>query len=354
MEPEAMNRDYPKISIMIPTYNRAHYLVDAVESVLAQDYPNFEIIISDNASTDGTREVIEKYLGDARVRYYRNDRNLGIGPNWTRLLYEYARGDYGKCLPDDDYLVDGNHLKKAMAIIRKYNVKIVFSAAVSKFEDGEGDRDLSLELDEFVPRSWWLDHVGRTNFGVTCFPSCCSGQVFEIASAKELGFLTGEPFGDYEYALKLILSEEGTGYIKEPSYLERRHAGQDGWSSYQSAVQGTKLFDHIRDYGRRMGTVDEKTLDEIRLRGIKFFARAFLMPNWTRENGRGPASLMRFLRELRAFDERLPKAVLTDFMMVTQFFLYGSYPYRKLRRLYRAVRSAPALKSLRQRSVKTS
>ena len=64
-----MDRDYPKVSIMIPTYNRAHYLVDAIDSSLAQDYPNFEVIVSDNASTDGTLNVVRKYKADPRFRY---------------------------------------------------------------------------------------------------------------------------------------------------------------------------------------------------------------------------------------------------------------------------------------------
>jgi glycosyltransferase involved in cell wall biosynthesis len=52
------NSSFPKVSIMIPTYNRAHYLVDAIESSLTQDYPNFEVIVSDNHSTDGTEECV--------------------------------------------------------------------------------------------------------------------------------------------------------------------------------------------------------------------------------------------------------------------------------------------------------
>ncbi len=347
------DESFPRISILIPTYNRARYLADALESALAQDYPNYEVVVSDNASTDGTAEVVARYLADPRLRYYRNPENLGIGANWTKLLYDYARGDYGKCLPDDDYLVDPKHLQKAMAIIRRHGVRIVFSAALSKYEDEESDRDLSLELDERVPRQWWLDHVGRTRYGVTYFPSCCSGQVFEIATAKALGFLTGEPYGDYEFALKMILSEEWTGYIRDPSYMERRHPGQDGRSSFQSAWMGANLFDRVRAYGRRLGTLDERTLDAIRLRGLVFFTRAFLIPNWVQEHGRTPGSLARFLRELRSLDDRLPRAVGTDAAMLAQFLLYGTPPYRALRTLYRSARSTLLLKSLRRKSVKT-
>ncbi len=343
--------DYPKVSIMIPTYNRSHYLIDAIESSLAQDYSNFEVIVSDNASTDATRETVKKYLSDPRFRYYRNDRNLGSGPNSARLLYDYAKGEYGKFLPDDDYLVDKKHLKKAMNIIRKYRVKIVFSAPVSQYEDEKNGRDISLELNEIVPRKWWLDHICKSKYGVTFFPSCCSGQIFEIAHAKKLESLKGEPFGDYEYAVKLILSEDHTGYIKDPSYLERRHPGQNGWSSFQNAVNGTRIFDHIYEYGKNLKGIDIITLDAIRLRGYKFFTLAFLMPNWIHENGRHPLSLLRFIKELKKFDSRLPLVVLSDVNIVTQFILYDSSLHKKIKRFYRSARSSKFVKSMRQKSI---
>jgi glycosyltransferase involved in cell wall biosynthesis len=101
----AMDKDYPKVSIMIATYNRAHYLADAIEISLAEDYPNFKVIVSDNASTDDTGEVIRKYISDPRFRYFRNPQNLGSGPNYRELLYEYANGQFGHFLTDDDYFI---------------------------------------------------------------------------------------------------------------------------------------------------------------------------------------------------------------------------------------------------------
>ena len=151
-----MDNSFPKISILIPTYNRAHYLVDAIESSLAQDYPNFEVIVSDNNSADGTQECVKKYLSDPRLRYYKNDTNLGGGPNYKKLLYEYATGEYGKFLTDDDYLIDNNHLTKAINIIKKHNVEIFFSAAVSRNEYEKQGINLSFGLDEVVPQRWWL------------------------------------------------------------------------------------------------------------------------------------------------------------------------------------------------------
>ena len=71
---EINQKMYPKISILIPTYNRAHYLMEAIETSLQQDYSNFEVIVSDNASTDDTLERVKKYLDDPHFRYYRNEK----------------------------------------------------------------------------------------------------------------------------------------------------------------------------------------------------------------------------------------------------------------------------------------
>ena len=70
------------VSIGLPVYNGSNYVAEAIESVLTQTYKNFELIISDNASTDSTQEICQKFAKqDDRIRYYRNAKNLGAGAN---------------------------------------------------------------------------------------------------------------------------------------------------------------------------------------------------------------------------------------------------------------------------------
>jgi glycosyltransferase involved in cell wall biosynthesis len=237
--------EFPKVSILIPTYNRAPYLREAIETSLHQDYPNYEVIVSDNASTDETEAAVQKYLGDPKFRYFRNDRNLGSGLNYQRLLYEYAAGEFGHFLTDDDYFLDSGHLQRAIHIVKKHGVRVVFSGAESRYEGERKGRSLSLGLDEIVPQKWWLENLCKTRGGLTIFPSCGSGILFEIAKAKELSAFDAKPYGDYEFALKCILSYPRVGYIKEPQYVERRHEGQDGRTSYRNAFQGTQIFDRV-------------------------------------------------------------------------------------------------------------
>src|SRR2546422_9844275 len=75
----------PRVSVGMPVYNGERYLAEAVDSLLAQTYEDFEVIICDNASTDRTGEIARSYAArDTRVRYARNEKNLGAGGNFRR------------------------------------------------------------------------------------------------------------------------------------------------------------------------------------------------------------------------------------------------------------------------------
>ena len=82
----------PRLSIGLPVYNGKEYLAEALDALLGQTYTDFELIISDNASTDGTAEICRHYeKEDPRVRYFRQPRNVGLAPNHN-FVVEKARG----------------------------------------------------------------------------------------------------------------------------------------------------------------------------------------------------------------------------------------------------------------------
>lgn len=93
----------PKVSVFIPTYNYGAFLDEAIQSILGQTFTDYELIIVDNCSTDNTEELVQKYLTDPRVSYYKNETNVGLVGNWNRCL-ELVRGEYLKMLCADDRL----------------------------------------------------------------------------------------------------------------------------------------------------------------------------------------------------------------------------------------------------------
>lgn len=77
----------PRVSIGIPVYNGEKFIGRSLDSVLAQTFTDFEIVICDNASTDGTEAICREYAArDSRVRYHRNEKNIGAGPNFNRVF----------------------------------------------------------------------------------------------------------------------------------------------------------------------------------------------------------------------------------------------------------------------------
>lgn len=138
-----------KISILIPTYNRASYLKEAIDSALKQTHKDLEIIISDNCSTDNTSVVVNSYKNLSNVRVYRNAENLGMVGNWHQMLYEYVRGDFFLILSDDDVLLDPNYIVKAVELIKSdEQIKLVYANGVIRYEFEKRDVPLSLPFSQ--------------------------------------------------------------------------------------------------------------------------------------------------------------------------------------------------------------
>ena len=92
----------PRVSIGVPVYNGENYLRRAIDSILGQDFADLELVIADNASTDATESICREYAArDARVRYHRNETNLGAAGNYNKV-FELSRGEFFKWAAHDD------------------------------------------------------------------------------------------------------------------------------------------------------------------------------------------------------------------------------------------------------------
>jgi glycosyltransferase involved in cell wall biosynthesis len=111
-----MENRKPRVSIGIPVYNGEKYLEQALESILAQTFTDFEVIISDNASTDQTQEICQAYQSrDDRIHYFRSERNLGAAPNYNRV-FELSTGELFKWAAYDD-LISPDFLLKCVEVL---------------------------------------------------------------------------------------------------------------------------------------------------------------------------------------------------------------------------------------------
>ncbi|MPZ76518.1 MAG: glycosyltransferase [Deltaproteobacteria bacterium] len=116
----------PKVSVVIPTCNRAHFLHAAIESVLKQTFQDFEVIVVDDASTDETADVVRGF-SDARIRYLRHETNKGQGATRNDGIKQ-AAGDYVALLDDDDEWL-AEKLGRQVALLENSspNVGLIYS-----------------------------------------------------------------------------------------------------------------------------------------------------------------------------------------------------------------------------------
>ncbi|MGI8992645.1 MAG: glycosyltransferase family 2 protein [Bryobacteraceae bacterium] len=114
------------VSILVPVYNREAFLAACLDSACAQTVRDFEVVVVDNASTDGTWDICRRFAArDSRVRIFRNAENLGPVRNWRRCFDE-ARGEFGKVLFSDD-LMSPDFLAKTVSYFDDPEIGFVFA-----------------------------------------------------------------------------------------------------------------------------------------------------------------------------------------------------------------------------------
>jgi glycosyltransferase involved in cell wall biosynthesis len=128
----------PRVSIGLPVYNGERYVREAIEGALSQTFSDLELVISDNASRDRTREICEDFARkDTRVRYYRNPKNLGAAPNFNRCFALARPTEYFKWITYDDLMTD-DFLDRCIEVLdRDAGVSLAFPAIVHA--DAEGN-----------------------------------------------------------------------------------------------------------------------------------------------------------------------------------------------------------------------
>src|ERR687886_65993 len=117
-----MSEELPLVSIVVPAYNHADYLAEAIESILAQDYPNIELLVLDDGSIDNTREVLERYAGQF---YWETHKNMGEAATLNKG-WRMSKGEILGRLSADD-LLSQDAVSASVECLRKNPVPVPFS-----------------------------------------------------------------------------------------------------------------------------------------------------------------------------------------------------------------------------------
>jgi glycosyltransferase involved in cell wall biosynthesis len=225
----------PKISVLLPNYNYGRYLESAIESVLSQDFTDFEFIISDDASSDNSAEIIQAYAAkDARIRSFIQPGNLGMVTHWNWCLRQ-ARGEYIKYLFGDDSL-SSPHALSALAGLLEANPSAMLATSARELIDAEGR---FITLWNFIKRNGLSKGDGVARLCLFCVENYIGEPtaVMFRASAAERGFDSSyRQLVDLEMWLHL-LKQGNLAYTEEPLCQFRQHAEQQTAANRDSRIR---------------------------------------------------------------------------------------------------------------------
>lgn len=151
----------PLVSIGVPVFNGASGLATALDSLLSQDYPNLEIIISDNASTDDTPRICERYVRlDPRVTYHRAERNFGSAWNFNRV-FELSSGEYFMWAAHDDERAP-SYVSECVARLEQSPEAVLCQAHTVILIEGQEQPLCTCRLDTFETAAGVVDRYRET------------------------------------------------------------------------------------------------------------------------------------------------------------------------------------------------
>ena len=226
----------PLVSICIPTYNNARFLRESLESIVNQTYSNKEIIISDNASTDDTKEIVYEYVKKYGVRYYRNAKTVDAFDNFNRCI-NLAQGEFVAIYHSDD-IYEVNIAEKEVNFLQSYpSAGAVFTLGSSINEKGEAIATFNLPkklkgIDIYTFEDIYITLLKNGNTFLLS-PSCMVRKDIH----EEVGFYDVKKFGrpaDLAMYLK-ILERFPIGIIDEILFKYRI-----------SKTQGTIQWQYLR------------------------------------------------------------------------------------------------------------
>lgn len=186
------------VSIIMPSYNTGKYIRETIESVLAQSYENWELIIVDDCSTDNTDEVVNQYLADERIRYIKNDTNSGAAISRNSALNE-AKGKWIAFLDSDD-LWEPTKLEKQVAFMVDNDYHFSYTNYIEIDEK-------SLPNGKYVTGPKWITKHGMYNY-------CWMGCLTVMYDAETIGLIQVEDIKkNNDYAMWLKVCKRANCYL---------------------------------------------------------------------------------------------------------------------------------------------
>lgn len=277
-----MNQSAPLFSICIPNYNYAHYLRETVESVLNQDFEDFEIVIVDNCSTDNSWELMQQLAKeDQRIRIFRNEYNIGFAPN-LQAASSKAKGKYINLLSADDNMSSGA-LSRYKALITDFSEDdLVFLFSDTYHIDSESTRFRveTRNINEFIARYKELavykpkkdpliingHKLLKHTLGLLKNPAPFLSVVYSKSLWEAVGgYNAPRVIGPDKYFNYKALSKNPTViYVREPLFEYRVHLTANAAAQKNNTKQQIDDYLNILDFQKLSKEIGVKKEDMIR------------------------------------------------------------------------------------------
>lgn len=308
-----MKKKNPKVSVCIPTYNRTDLLKQSIESVLAQSFTDYELIISDNASEDSTVAIINSF-SDPRIVYQRHQKNIGLVNNWNSCLAA-ASGEYVTIFHDDDLMLPENLALKVNALDLHRNVGLVHSNFNIIDESGSVTKESAHFIDahDYIEAGPVFLRESLLGFNRINPPSAFMRKdcFLKIGGFnKDLHFTP-----DFEYWMRIAMHYD-VMYLAKP-LIGYRMYHSTGWTSsqYLTLVEGTEGPYAISSL---KGIQEEYAARRIILRQTKG-----TMADWKKTNRlvrKNMISSLGFLFQNKCVDHRGPWGAMKSILKMCQAF----------------------------------
>lgn len=254
----------PLVSIIITSYNRASLVSKAIESALSQDYPNFEVIVSDNCSSDNSDEIIRSFCSDRRLKYSRNEVNIGMIPNFRRATYELSKGEYVTYISSDDYLTDNSFVSDAIRIALKDPIIEIVHGRMAFNSTSNGVLWEMPSAPYFLKEIWDGKDVffKSVETGLLSWGAC----LLKKSALERVGCLKSEYHNaDLDANYKIMLTSK-VGFINRLCYMQVGHLDNNGFpANADKLIASLECFENVAKYAHNILPDQKKQIEAWKL-----------------------------------------------------------------------------------------
>ncbi|MBW4562836.1 MAG: glycosyltransferase [Mojavia pulchra JT2-VF2] len=257
-----------KVSVCIPTFNRANILHFAIESVLNQSYQDFELIVCDDGSSDGTSELMSQYT-DNRIKYIRHPENIGKSNN-MRSGFEAASGEYFIKFDDDDRLTPDFLARTSAILDQEFNIDFVgtdhWIIDINNIRQQDKTQDNSARWGRKNLPAGIVNNLLEVVFIRQSFQ--IGATLFRRQTLQELGFMlpNWQNCEDNDLFVRLALAGKKGYYLPELLMEYRCHAEQQGINrAIPYLVDKVKYLESYKFESHKLESVRKNRLAEAQL-----------------------------------------------------------------------------------------